>query len=73
MICSLLFNDRCIIENTNEQMNEIFKVYFIYTILNRFIFIVSFVRLIHMFIKVDVEDNISRSATLFLSTVSLHT
>ena len=58
MICSLLFNDRCIIENTNEQMNEIFKVYFIYTILNRFIFIVSFVRLIHMFIKVDVEDNI---------------
>ena len=58
MICSLLFNDRCIIENTNEQMNEIFKVYFIYTILNRFIYIVSFVRLIHMFIKVDVEDNI---------------
>ena len=58
MICSLLFNDRCIIENTNEQMNEIFKVYFIYTILNRFIFIVSFVRLIHMFIKVDEEDNI---------------
>ena len=58
MICSLLFNDRCIIENTNEQMNEIFKVYFIYSILNRFIFIVSFVRLIHMFIIVDEEDNI---------------